>query len=86
MWYNGALRSINAFPLVFEHHLQPRFFPKFDLKVEGEALLRLWGEKPEEFIAAKLEDKKRYDQRVRDIFAAARQKKAASVLNRDLGL
>jgi hypothetical protein len=73
LWYNAALRSSNAFPLVFEQHLQPRFHPKFDPDVEGVALMRLWGQDCEEFIAAKLQDKARYEERVRAIFDESKQ-------------
>jgi len=73
LWYNAALRSSNAFPLVFEQHLQPRFFAKFDPEIEGSTLMRLYSEDCEEFITAKLQDKARYDERIRAIFAAARQ-------------
>ena len=72
LWYNAALRSSNAFPLVFEHSIQPRFFAKFDPDVEGLSLLQLWGENYEEFIAAKIQDKDRYEDGIRAIFAASR--------------
>ncbi|SMR62439.1 unnamed protein product [Zymoseptoria tritici ST99CH_1E4] len=72
MWFNAALRSTNAFPLVFEQHIQPRFFDKFDPDMEGNALMRLWSEEDcEEFIAKKLRDKKGYEERVRGLFDAA---------------
>jgi hypothetical protein len=73
LWYNAALRSSNAFPLVFEQHIQPRFYPKFNPDVEGLALMRLWGQDCEEFIAAKLQDKAQYEERVRAIFADSKQ-------------
>ncbi|RMY57572.1 hypothetical protein D0863_12588 [Hortaea werneckii] len=72
LWYNAALRSSNAFPLVFENNLQPRFFPTFNPDVEGIALSRLWGEDNEEFIAAKLRDKAKYDEHIRHLFAEAK--------------
>lgn len=72
IWYNDALRSSNGFPLIFEQNIQPRFFAKFDPDVEGESLLKLWGENYEEFIAAKIQDKHRYDEDIRAIFAAPR--------------
>jgi hypothetical protein len=34
--------------------------------------MRLWDENCEEFITAKLQDKTRYDERIREIFATAR--------------
>jgi len=73
IWYNAALRSSNGFPLVFERNIKPRFFEKFGTETEGATLVRLWGEDYEEFIAAKLQDKARYDDRIRAIFTAARQ-------------
>jgi hypothetical protein len=73
LWCNAALRSSNAFPLVFEQHLQPRFYPKFDPDVDGLALMRLWGQDCEEFITAKLQDKAQYEERVRAIFAQSEQ-------------
>ena len=72
LWYNAALRSSNAFPLVFEHNIQPRFFAKFDPDVEGLSLLQLWGENYEEFITAKIQDKNRYEEDIRAIFAASK--------------
>jgi hypothetical protein len=71
MWYNAALRSSNGFPLVFEQNLQPRYFPSFEPDAEGVTLMRLWGEDCEEFIAGKLRDKAKYDERIRAIFAEA---------------
>jgi hypothetical protein len=73
LWYNAALRSSNAFPLVSEQYLQPRFYPNFDPDVEGMALMRLWGQDCEEFIAAKLQDKTQYEERVRAIFSGTKQ-------------
>jgi hypothetical protein len=70
-WFNAALRSSNAFPLVFEQNLQPRYFPNFEPDVEGVTLMRLWGEDCEEFIAGKLKDKAKYEERIRAIFAEA---------------
>jgi hypothetical protein len=72
LWYNAALRSSNAFPLIFEHNIQPRFFAKFDPGVEGLSLLQLWGENYEEFISAKIQDKGRYEEAIHAIFAASR--------------
>ena len=69
-WYNAALRSSNAFPLIFEQHIQSRFFEKFDPDVQGLTLLPLWSEDCEEFIAAKIRDKKQYEERIRGLFAA----------------
>jgi hypothetical protein len=77
LWYNAALRSSNAFPLVFEQHLQPRLYPKFDTDMEGMALMRLWGQDCEEFIAAKLQDKAQYEERVRAIFAEAEEPRSS---------
>lgn len=73
LWYNAALRSSIAFPLVFEQHIQPRFFAKFDPDVEGSAIMRLSSEDCEDLIAAKLHDKAQYEGRVRAIFAESRQ-------------
>ena len=71
--FAAALRSSNAFPLVFETHLQPRFFPSFDPKTDGVTLSRLWGEEDhEDFIAAKLRDKAKYDADVRRLFSVAK--------------
>lgn len=72
LWYNAALRSSNAFPLIFENNLQPRFFPSFDPNLDGVTLSRLWGEDHEDFIAAKLRDKAKYDEDIRHLFAMAK--------------
>jgi len=72
IWYILALDSINAFPIIFEQHLRPRFFDKFELATDGVALARLWEEKVLDFIDGKQEDKQRYEERVRAIFAEAR--------------
>lgn len=71
MWDNAALRSSNGFPIIFEQSLQPRYFPSFEPDAEGVTLMRLWGEDCDEFIVGKLEDKAKYIERVRTIFAEA---------------
>ena len=71
MWYNAALKSSNGFPISFEQSLQPRYFPSFEPDAECVTLMRLWGEDCEEFIAGKLKDKAKYDERIRAIFAEA---------------
>lgn len=73
LWFNAALRSSNAFPLVFEQNLQPRYFASFDPDKEGASLTRLWGEDCEEFISSKIQDKVKYEERIRAIFAAHSQ-------------
>lgn len=71
VWYVMALGSINAFPGIFEQHLQPRFFEEgFETHVQGKPLSRLWCEDVDSFIAKKLEDYELYKKEVRDIFAA----------------
>lgn len=57
MWYVMALGSINAFPGIFEQHLQPRSFKEgFETHVQGKPLSRLWCEDVDSFIAKKLDD------------------------------
>lgn len=70
LWFTMALRSINGFPIIFEKHLQPRFYE--DLS-EGEAttLTNLWDEDAMGFIASKVKDFEKYKQQVCDIFDAA---------------
>jgi hypothetical protein len=72
LWYNAALRSSNGFPAVFDNNIQPRFFDKLDEEQDRAPLMRLWDENCEDFITAKLQDKTRYDERIREIFATAR--------------
>lgn len=71
-WHTVALGSINAFPSIFEQHLQPRFFdkPEFETQVESMTLARLWDENVLEFVDKKLQDMDLYQQRIRDMFAA----------------
>ena len=71
LWYSMAMDSINAFPTIFEQHFRPRFFKKFQLDTDGVALAQLWDEKVFEFINGKLENKQRYVEQVRKIFAEA---------------
>lgn len=73
MWYNAALRSVNAFPFVFENNIQPIFLDK---DIDGESFMRLWTEHSEEFLAAKVRDKAQYEKRVRGIFAEAQAAQA----------
>lgn len=78
VWYTTALESLNAFPGIWEQHLQARFFPEaFELEGEGMALARLWGEKGdlEGFIERKLQDDERYRGRVREVFAERGERK-----------
>ncbi|KAH0203617.1 hypothetical protein KCU99_g3593, partial [Aureobasidium melanogenum] len=79
MWYVMALGSINAFPGIFEQHLQPRFFEKdFETHIQGKPLSRLWCEDVDSFIAKKLRDYETYKDNVRNIFAAARREQHIS--------
>ncbi|KAI4723100.1 hypothetical protein E4T48_00793, partial [Aureobasidium sp. EXF-10727] len=72
IWYVMALSTINAFPGIFEQHLQPRFFAAgFRLHVQGAMLSRLWCEDVDLFVAKKLEDYEAYKKDVRGVFAAA---------------
>lgn len=72
LWYTMALDSINAFPALFDHHLQPRFYAKqFLMGTQGLTLARLWDESAEALIDKKVEDDARYEERIREIFAAA---------------
>lgn len=74
MWYNAGLRSSNGFPIVFEQNIRPLFYPSdFDLERDGVALMKLWDADVDAFVAAKIQDKDSYDQRVREIFAEARR-------------
>lgn len=71
VWYTTALESLNAFPGIWEQHLQPRFFSEgFELEGEGMALAKLWGQKGdvEAFIERKLQDNERYRGRVEEVF------------------
>lgn len=77
-WYNAALKSSNGFPLVFENNLQPRYFPNFNPDVEGLTLARLWSEDHEDFIASKLQDKLKYEERIRGIFIKAKESRLES--------
>ncbi|CAD0099970.1 unnamed protein product [Aureobasidium mustum] len=72
-WYVMALRSINAFPSIFEQHLQPRFFEEgFETHVQGKPISRLWCEDVDSFIVKKLQDYEVYKEKVRSIFAAVK--------------
>lgn len=72
LWYALALSSINGFPIIFEQHLRPKFYEKFDLDTDGVALAQLWHENVFEFIESKLEDYQRYKEEVHRIFEVAR--------------
>lgn len=83
LWYVMALGSTNAFPSIFEQHLQPRFFEEdFETHVQGKPLSRLWCEDVDSFIAKKLEDYEVYQNNVRSIFATARTEHDASQKDR----
>ncbi|CAD0112141.1 unnamed protein product, partial [Aureobasidium uvarum] len=87
LWYVMALSTINAFPGIFEQHLQPRFFSAgFRLHVEGAPLSRLWCEDVELFVAKKLEAYEIYKDDVRGVFAAARCENDGCVEGGDGGL
>jgi hypothetical protein len=62
--YQDGNRSQKKKPL-------PRYFPRFEPDAECVTLMRLWGEDCEDFIAGKLKDKAKYDERIRAIFAEA---------------
>lgn len=70
LWYMASLNSLNAFPTVWEQHLQPRFFEKFEIQGEGMVLARLWGGEKDVrgFIRGKVEDNEIYRERIREIF------------------
>ena len=73
IWYVMALGSINAFPSIFEQHLQPRFFEEgFETYIQGKPLSRLWCEDVDSFIAKKLQDYEVYKDNIRAIFAAVK--------------
>ncbi|KAF2756136.1 hypothetical protein EJ05DRAFT_512686 [Pseudovirgaria hyperparasitica] len=69
LWFSMALGSINAFPAIFEQHLQPKFYTEFEMDPEGKALANLWDTNVFDFIDKKLEDQKRYKEEVHKIFA-----------------
>ncbi|KAI5211852.1 hypothetical protein E4T38_01014 [Aureobasidium subglaciale] len=69
-WYVLALTSINAFPGIFEQHLQPRFLPdSFKLDAENGPLSRLCCEDVDQFIAQKLKDNEEYKKVGGELFA-----------------
>lgn len=77
VWYVMALGTINAFPSIFEQHLQPRFFEEdFETHVQGKPISKLWCEDVDSFIAKKLQDYELYKKEVHDIFAAVRSEHA----------
>ncbi|KAF2669045.1 hypothetical protein BT63DRAFT_249075 [Microthyrium microscopicum] len=73
-FFNLALRSINAFPAIFEEHLQSRYFEKFDFDMDGLQWAERWdeGEDLMDFIARKNKDRERYEVQIREIFSAAK--------------
>lgn len=76
MWYSIAMDSVNAFPFIFEQHLQPRFFNNYQKDTDDMALAQLWDEKVFEFLDEKLEDQQRYVEKIRQIYAEARARES----------
>lgn len=66
-WYSTALGSIDAYPAIFDQHLQQ----KLD-DADKVTLTQFCGEDVSEFIEKKLEDFRRYEERIHEIFEEAK--------------
>lgn len=82
LWFSMALRSINGFPIIFEKHLQPKFYDDLS-KDEATTLARLWDEDAMGFIASKVKDLEKYEQQVCDIFDAAEKEELQTKSTRE---
>ncbi|KAH9817005.1 hypothetical protein Tdes44962_MAKER05583 [Teratosphaeria destructans] len=68
MWCVAALGSVNGFPLIFSHHLRPRYIKEWDLESHAGPLAQLWSENVSEFLEAKARDFQDYERKVREVF------------------
>ena len=69
-WYFHALKSPKGLYNIFVQHIQPIFELQQDIKF-AEIVSAYWAPNAREVVAAKLEDKKRYEQQLRQLFKEA---------------
>lgn len=76
-WYFIAMDSFEAMCNIYKHHIQP----KFDIKPDGKATFEqyvsgYWTPQSDAFITSKLEERRRYQDRLRETFADELQEQA----------
>jgi len=69
-WYFHALKSPKGLYNLFSQHIQPIFEPRRDIKF-AQMISAYWAPNAREVVAAKLVDKKKYEQQLRQLFKEA---------------
>lgn len=69
-WYFHALKSSKGLYNIFTQHIQPIFEPRRDIRF-AYMVSAYWAPNAMGVIAAKLEDRKKYEQQLRRLFAEA---------------
>jgi len=69
-WYFHALKSPKGLYNLFVQHIQPIFEPRREIKW-AQMVSAYWAPNAWEVVAAKLEDKKNYEQQLRQLFEEA---------------
>jgi len=69
-WYFRALDAVVGICNLYKHHIQPDFASKLDVNADFDRLISAyWAPKSPDFIATKIEERKRYQDRIREFFA-----------------